>query len=96
MYKLFGKRLLDIFIVFSAVFILSPLMIIIALLIKIVDPGPIIFKQNRVGKNGELFSFFKFRSMPVNTGDLASDEVGQVKLTWVGRMIRRTSIDELP
>ncbi len=96
MYKLFGKRLLDIFIVFVAVVCLSPLMTIIALLIKIVDPGPIIFKQNRAGRNGESFSFFKFRSMPVNTGDLASDAVGQVKLTWVGTMIRRTNIDELP
>lgn len=96
MYKLFGKRMLDISIVFIAVICLSPLMIIVALLIKIVDPGPIIFKQNRVGRNGDKFSFFKFRSMPVNTGDLASDEVGQVKLTWVGKMIRRTNIDELP
>ena len=96
MYKLFGKRLFDIFIVFVAVVCLSPLIVIIALLIKIVDPGPIIFKHNRVGQNGELFSFFKFRSMPVNTGDLASDEVGQVKFTWVGKMIRRTNIDELP
>jgi O-antigen biosynthesis protein WbqP len=96
MYKLFGKRLLDIFIVLGAVICLSPLMIIVALLIKIVDPGPIIFKQSRIGKNGESFSFFKFRSMPVNTGDLASDEVGQVKLTWVGKVLRRTNIDELP
>jgi O-antigen biosynthesis protein WbqP len=96
MYKLFGKRLLDIFIVFVAVLCLSPFMIIVALLIKIIDPGPIIFKQNRAGKNGDSFSFFKFRSMPVNTGDLASDKVGQVKLTWVGKMIRRTNIDELP
>jgi O-antigen biosynthesis protein WbqP len=96
MYKLFGKRLLDIFIVLVAVICLSPLMIIVAVLIKIIDPGPIIFKQSRVGKNGKSFSFFKFRSMPVNTGDLASDEVGQVKLTWVGKMIRRTNIDELP
>ena len=93
---MFGKRLLDIFIVFVAVVFLSPLMIIVALLIKIVDPGPIIFKQNRAGKNGESFSFYKFRSMPVNTGDLASDAVGQVKLTWVGKMIRRSNIDELP
>lgn len=96
MYKLFGKRLLDIFIVLVAVICLSPLMIVVALLIKIVDPGPIIFKQRRVGKNGESFSFFKFRSMPVNTGDLASDEVGHIKITWVGKMIRRTNIDELP
>jgi O-antigen biosynthesis protein WbqP len=96
MYKLLGKRILDIIIVFVAVVLLFPLMFIVVLLIKIVDPGPIIFKHNRVGINGELFSFFKFRSMPVNTGDLASDEIGQVKLTWVGKMIRRTNIDELP
>ena len=96
MYKLFGKRLLDIFIVLVAFICLSPLMTIIALLIKIFDPGPIIFKQSRVGKNGESFSFFKFRSMPVNTGNLASDEVGQIRLTWIGKVIRRTNIDELP
>ena len=95
-YKSFGKRLLDFFIVFSAVVVLSPLILLVALLIKIFDPGPIIFKQNRVGKQGELFKFYKFRSMPVNTGDLASDEVGQVKLTWIGKLIRRSNIDELP
>ncbi len=91
-----GKRALDLFIVFCAVFILSPLMLFIAVLIKILDPGPIIFKQQRIGRNGNSFSFYKFRSMPVNTGDLASDQVGQVKLTWVGKVIRRTNIDELP
>ncbi len=96
MYKLFGKRMLDIIIVLIAVVCLAPLMVIVALAIKILDPGPIIFKQSRLGKNGELFSFFKFRSMPVNTGDLASDEVGEIKLTWIGKMIRRTNIDELP
>lgn len=95
-YKSFGKRLLDFFIVFSAVVVLSPLILLVALLIKIFDPGPIIFKQNRVGKQGELFKFYKFRSMPVNTGDLASDEVGQLKLTWIGKFIRRSNIDELP
>jgi len=96
MYKLFGKRFLDIFIVLVAFICLSPLMTIIALLIKIFDPGPIIFKQSRVGKNGEPFLFFKFRSMPVNTGNLASDQVGQISLTWVGKVIRRTNIDEFP
>lgn len=95
-YNSFGKRLLDFFIVFCSVVALSPLILIVTLLIKIFDPGPIIFKQSRVGKNGEEFNFYKFRSMPVNTGDLASDEVGQVKITWVGKIIRRTNIDELP
>jgi len=96
LYQKFGKRVLDIFIVFSAVVVLSPLMFMVAVLIKAFDPGPIIFKQQRIGRNGDSFSFYKFRSMPVNTGDLASDQVGQVKITWVGKVIRRTNIDELP
>ncbi len=96
MYQKFGKRCLDVIIVFLAVFSLSPLMIVIALLIIIFDPGPIIFKQQRVGKNGKIFEFFKFRSMPINTGHLTSDQIGQVRLTWVGKFIRRSNIDELP
>lgn len=95
-YQRLGKRLFDLFIVISAVLVLFPFMLLIALLIKVFDPGPIIFKQKRVGTAGKLFDFYKFRSMPVNTGDLPSDQVGQVKLTWIGKLIRRTNLDELP
>lgn len=95
-YQNFGKRFLDFFIVFTAVITLSPLILLVAFLIKCFDPGPVIFEQYRIGKNGRKFKFYKFRSMPVNTRDLASDEVGQVKLTWVGKVLRRTNIDELP
>jgi len=96
MYQHFGKRLLDLLIVFSATLVLLPFLFLIAVLIKAFDPGPIIFKQQRVGFNGATFSFYKFRSMPVNTGDIPSDKVGQVELTWIGKLIRRTNIDELP
>jgi O-antigen biosynthesis protein WbqP len=96
MYSSFGKRLLDILIVVSSVVFLSPLLILVAVLIKIFDPGPILFKQVRVGRNGYSFLFYKFRSMPVHTGDIASDEIGEIKISWVGRIIRRTNIDELP
>lgn len=95
-YQRFGKRFFDLFIVVSATLVLLPFMILIALLIKVFDPGPIIFKQKRVGRGGTVFDFYKFRSMPVNTGDLPSDKVGQVQLTWVGKLIRRTNLDELP
>ncbi|WP_301774469.1 sugar transferase [Pseudidiomarina terrestris] len=95
-YQWFGKRLFDLFIVLSATVVLLPFMILIALMIKIVDPGPVIFKQKRVGRKGDIFDFYKFRSMPVNTGDLPSDKVGQVQLTWIGKLIRRTNLDELP
>jgi O-antigen biosynthesis protein WbqP len=96
MYLLFGKRLFDIVVVMVAILILGPFMIVVALLIKVFDPGPVIFQQIRVGKNGKEFWFYKFRSMPLNTGDVPSDQVGAIQLTWVGRFIRRTNIDELP
>jgi O-antigen biosynthesis protein WbqP len=91
-----GKRLLDLFIVLPACLILSPIFLFTSLCIKLFDPGPIIFRQKRVGRDGELFDFYKFRSMPLNTGDLPSDQVGKVQLTWIGKFIRRTNIDELP
>ncbi|MDP5131228.1 MAG: sugar transferase [Paraglaciecola sp.] len=96
MYASFIKRLFDLFIVFSATITLLPILILVALLIKIFDPGPIIFKQKRIGRNAEVFDFYKFRSMPVNTGDVPSDKLGKVQLTWIGKLIRRTNLDELP
>lgn len=91
-----GKRLLDIVIVFMAVVLLGPLMFFIAILIKIFDPGPVLFKQERTGRKGQRFLFYKFRSMPVNTGDIPSDKVGEIQLTRIGKIIRRTNLDELP
>jgi O-antigen biosynthesis protein WbqP len=96
MYIIFGKRWFDISSSILAVIFLSPILLIIAILIKLFDPGPIIFRQKRIGLNGRLFEFYKFRSMPINTGDIPSDKIGQVRLTWIGRFIRRSNIDELP
>jgi len=96
LYKNMGKRISDIILASLAFILLSPLLILVAVLIKIFDPGPIVFSQNRVGRFGHDFNFYKFRSMPVNTKNLPSDQIGQVKLTWIGKLIRRTSIDELP
>jgi O-antigen biosynthesis protein WbqP len=95
-YRVFFKRDLDIFFSLAAMLLLSPLLLIVALLIKVFDPGPVIFRQKRVGINGEPFVFYKFRSMPVNTVDIPSDKIGALKIRRVGRFIRRTSIDELP
>lgn len=96
MYGVWGKRLFDLIAAISALTALFPFLALIAILIKVFDPGPVIFRQQRVGRAGEPFTFFKFRSMPVNTGDMPSDQVGQIKLSWVGKLIRRTNIDELP
>lgn len=90
------KRAIDVTGAIFALIILSPLLLIVSILIKTFDKGPLIFFQQRIGRNGKAFRFYKFRSMPVNTGDIPSDKIGEIKLTWIGRLIRRTSIDELP
>ena len=91
-----GKRLLDLFFVFVAGAALAPVLIIISICIKLFDPGPVIFRQKRVGRDGQVFVFYKFRSMPVGVGDFASDEIGNIRLTWIGKLIRVSNIDELP
>ena len=103
MYKNFIKRLIDIFLS-SIVIILSALpMLIVAIAIKIDDPGPVLFKQKRVGKkkNGELsyFMIWKFRSMKMNTPHDTPTHLlknPEQYITRVGKFIRKTSIDELP
>jgi O-antigen biosynthesis protein WbqP len=95
-YKYFGKRTLDLIISLLAIAFLLPLFIIIAVSIKIFDPGPVIFRQIRIGQGGVPFVFYKFRSMPVNTGDIPSEKVGKVHIKPIGKIIRRTNIDELP
>jgi len=77
---------------------LSPLLIIIALLIKFESKGAIFFKQNRIGFNGEIFDIYKFRSMSVaeNGHSAIQAQKDDNRITKIGAFIRRTSIDELP
>lgn len=96
MYLRFGKRLFDILTTLVAISILLPLMLVVSVLIKIADPGPVLFAQSRIGQRGRPFRFYKFRSMPVGTGDVSSDQLGEIRLSSIGRFIRRTNIDELP
>lgn len=96
MYAQGPKRLFDLTAAGAALLLLSPLILAIALSIRIWDPGPVIFRQKRVGVDGRAFDFYKFRSMPVNTGDLPSDQIGELRLAGIGRLIRRTNLDELP
>ena len=90
------KPTLDIAISGLCILLLSPLMAVIIFLIKILDPGPTIFRQQRVGQNGKPFILMKFRSMPIHTGDVPSSEISQIQMTWIGRFIRRCNVDELP
>lgn len=96
MYVRYLKRFMDIAAATIGLIVLSPLLLFIAVLIIVGDPGPVIFVQKRVGKDGKTFDFYKFRSMPINTPEMSSDAISQIKISPVGRFIRRTNIDELP
>ena len=95
----FFKRCFDIFCSFFAIVLLLFPMLIVAIAIKIDSKGPVLFKQNRIGKNKKIFKILKFRSMYIDTDPNApTHQLGNAKshITKVGRFIRKTSIDELP
>lgn len=96
MYTHFGKRLVDILASLAALVILSPLLLILTFGARMSSPGPAIFRQVRVGREGQPFEFYKFRSMPVDTGDHASDQLDPIEIRPFGKLIRRTNLDELP
>ena len=96
MYKLLFKRLLDFILSLVALIVLSPIMLIIAIMIRIKLGKPVIFKQKRPGKDEKIFEMYKFRTMSDKRdrkGNLLSDED---RLTKFGKLLRATSLDELP
>lgn len=103
------KRIIDITISGLALIILIPLFLVVAILIKVESTGRVIFPQDRVGRDGEIFKMYKFRSMVANAEELkrklileneATGPMFKIKndprITTIGRFLRRTSIDELP
>ncbi|MBR7164256.1 MAG: sugar transferase [Clostridia bacterium] len=96
MYAMFFKRFFDIVLSLFALIVLSPILLVVAILVKIKLGSPVIHAANRVGKNGKVFRLYKFRSMTNEkdeNGNLLPDEK---RLTKFGRLIRATSLDELP
>ena len=99
LYKNYGKRAIGFIIALIAFIILLPILLLVAILIKLDSKGPIIFKQERLGVNGVPFWIYKFRSMCVGAekqGSGVYSYKGDSRITKVGRIIRATSIDELP
>lgn len=104
-----SKRALDVIASFLGLVILSPILLIVAILIKLESKGPAIFSQSRIGLNGKEFKMYKFRSMVQNAEELKEKLAKQnemsgpmfkikndPRVTKVGKFIRKTSIDELP
>lgn len=99
MYVHFFKRLIDIVLSLLGIVLLSPLLLLIALLIKLDSKGPVLFRQKRVGKNKKYFNILKFRTMKADAPHdtpthLMKDP--EAYHTRIGKLLRRTSLDELP
>ncbi len=93
------KRVLDFILSLIILIILSPLLLIIAVIIKLDSEGPILFKQERLGKDGKVFLIYKFRTMVDNaekkgTGLFTNEN--DPRITKIGKFLRKTSLDELP
>ncbi len=93
------KRVIDVVFSFVVLLVALPLMLLIAALVKMSSPGPVFYRQKRMGLNGLTFDMLKFRSMPINTESSTGPvwaKKGESRATPIGRLLRRTSLDELP
>lgn len=99
MYKNGIKRAVDVVLAALGLVICAIPMAIVALLIRMESPGPAVFRQQRIGKDGKVFEFLKFRSMcqgAEHTGSGVYSGKGDARVTRIGKILRATSIDELP
>lgn len=93
------KNIFDIIVALIMIIILSPLFLIISILIKVDSKGPVFFKQERLGKNGQVFEIYKFRTMCDNAVTIGSGIFtfeNDPRITKIGKILRKTSLDEIP
>lgn len=98
-FQLVVKRIIDFIISLTGLIVLSPLFLVISILIKVSSPGPVFFLQDRLGKDGEIFRIYKFRTMcdnAINMGSGIFTNEEDPRITKVGRILRKTSLDEIP
>ncbi len=98
MYVRFFKRIIDFVLSLIATIILLPVFLVVSIAILIDDPGPVFFKQKRFGKDKKFFNIYKFRTMKVDTPNVATHllENPDLYITRVGKILRKTSLDEVP
>jgi lipopolysaccharide/colanic/teichoic acid biosynthesis glycosyltransferase len=94
--KRMTKRLFDVVLTIIALVLLSPMMILTALVIKVSMPGPILFKQVRIGRYAKPFTIYKFRTMRLNNSKVSVTLSNDSRITPFGNLLRKTKIDELP
>lgn len=97
-YYAFCKRAVDLVLSALLLVLFAPLFALIAIFVRLDSPGPALFIQKRVGRNGELFNIYKFRSMYAGSAryELSPTTSRDPRITPIGRLLRRTSLDELP
>ncbi|WP_205825333.1 sugar transferase [Bacillus sp. RO1] len=95
-YRRFIKRPMDFILSLIAIIVLSPILLIVAILVRIKLGSPVLFKQKRPGLNEEIFMMYKFRTMTDERNDKGELLPDSVRLTKFGRLLRSTSLDELP
>ena len=90
------RRALDVVVSSAGLILLSPLFVVVAMAVKFSSPGPVFHRARRVGRGGELFQLYKFRSMRVGKSGPAITAANDPRVTTIGRALRRTKLDELP
>lgn len=94
--RLYRKRLFDMVCAALGLLVLSPVLLLCALLVGLTSPGGVLFRQERVGKDGVPFTIYKFRSMRTDNAGLKISTSSDSRITPVGRVLRKTKLDELP
>ena len=94
------KRIFDFLLALGGIIVISPILLVVAVLIKCSSKGPVLFKQERLGYHGKVFKILKFRTMVVNAEHIGAgvmiNEKNDPRITKIGRFLRSTSLDELP
>lgn len=94
--RLYRKRLFDMVCAALGLLVLSPVLLVCALLVGLTSPGGVLFRQERIGKDGVPFTIYKFRSMRKDNAGLKISTSRDTRITSVGRVLRKTKLDELP
>ena len=96
LWRRFWKRVFDVVCSALGLLVLSPVLLVCALLVGLTSPGGVLFRQERMGKDGVPFTIYKFRSMRKDNGGLKITTSGDSRITPVGKVLRKTKLDELP